>query len=213
MRPVSWRTGTSLGPPAPERTTLAAFAAAYPDVSLEITTTAEQIDIVSAGFDAGIQLGEYVERDMIAVRVSPDQRAAIVGSPAYFARHPAPRTPRELTKHQCVNFRRGALGLYRWEFERDGRALSVAVRGALTVDSADLLVRAAIDGAGLILARWRDPAPRAAITTRSRANHCREPPRPHMPTDVAEIFSSAEAGSAGASDGRAQHGRRRFRRS
>jgi DNA-binding transcriptional LysR family regulator len=129
---------------------LAGFAAAYPDVDLEVTTSADQLDLVAGGFDAGIQLGEYVERDMVAVRVSPDQRAAIVGAPSYFARHPAPETPRDLTTHRCVNFQRRTTGLYRWEFEKDGRALSVAVGGSLTVDSADLLLRAALDGVGLI---------------------------------------------------------------
>jgi DNA-binding transcriptional LysR family regulator len=129
---------------------LAGFAAAYPDVDLEVTTSADQLDLVAGGFDAGIQLGEYVERDMVAVRVSPDQRAAIVGAPSYFARHPAPETPRDLTTHRCVNFQRRTTGLYRWEFEKDGRALSVAVDGSLTVDSADLLLRAALDGVGLI---------------------------------------------------------------
>ena len=110
----------------------------------------DPIDPVADGFDAGIQLGEFVERDMIAVRVSPGQRAAIVGSPAYFTRHPPPETPRDLTTHDCVNFQRRMKRLYRWEFERDGQALSVAVTGPLTVDSIDLLLRAALDGAGLI---------------------------------------------------------------
>lgn len=129
---------------------IAAFAEAYPDVTIDVMITGDQIDIVSSGFDAGIQLGEYVARDMVAVRVSPDQRAAIVGSPAYLAGHPAPRSPRDLTAHRCINCRRGAMGPYRWEFEKDGQALSVAVTGPLTVDSADLLMRAALDGAGLI---------------------------------------------------------------
>ncbi len=129
---------------------VAAFAEACPDVALDVTITGDQIDIVSNGFDAGIQLGEYVARDMVAVRVSPDQRAAIVGSPAYFARHPMPVSPRDLTTHRCINCGRGSMGSYRWEFEKDGRALSVAVTGPLTADSSDLLLRAALDGAGLV---------------------------------------------------------------
>ena len=128
---------------------IGAFAAVYPDVTLEVTTTADRVDLVADGFDAGIQLGEYVAKDMVAVRVSHDQRAAIVGSPDYFTRHEPPSHPRDLTKHQCINFRRGDLGLYRWEFEKGKRSMSVAVTGALTVDSAELLVRAALDGAGL----------------------------------------------------------------
>jgi DNA-binding transcriptional LysR family regulator len=125
------------------------FAEAYPDVVLEITTQAEPVDLVAGGFDAGIQLGEYVARDMIAVRVSPDHRAAIVGSPRYFETHTRPASPRDLPNHRCINFRRGSSGLYRWEFEKEGQSLSVAVSGSVVVDSADLLIRAALDGAGL----------------------------------------------------------------
>jgi DNA-binding transcriptional LysR family regulator len=125
------------------------FAEAYPDVVLEITTQAEPVDLVAGGFDAGIQLGEYVARDMIAVRVSPDHRAAIVGSPRYFETHTRPVSPRDLPNHRCINFRRGSSGLYRWEFEKDGQSLSVAVSGSVVVDSADLLIRSAVDGAGL----------------------------------------------------------------
>lgn len=128
---------------------IAAFVEAYPDVSLEVTTVADRIDLVAGGFDAGIQLGEFVERDMVAVRVSPDQRAAIVASPAYLARYGVPTTPRELTSHRCINFRRGAEGSYRWEFEQGSQALSVAVTGPVTVDSPDLLLRAVLDGAGV----------------------------------------------------------------
>lgn len=124
----------------------------YPDVMLEVTTAADRVDLVAHGFDAGIQLGEYVDRDMVAVRVSTDQRAAIVGSPAYFVAHPVPVTPRDLPAHRCINFRRGTSGLYRWEFDKDGQSLSVSVNGSLIVDSAELLLRAALDGAGLAFA-------------------------------------------------------------
>lgn len=128
---------------------IGAFADAFPDVVLDITTEADRVDLVAGGFDAGIQLGEYVERDMVAVRVSPDHRAAIVGSPRYFETRPRPTSPRDLPRHRCINFRRGSLGLYRWEFDKGGQSLSVAVTGSVVVDSADLLVRAALDGAGL----------------------------------------------------------------
>lgn len=128
------------------------FAEAYPDVTLDVTTKADPVDLVAGGFDAGIQLGEYVERDMVAVRVSRDQRAAIVGSPHYFETHPKPVSPRDLPAHRCINFRRGASGLYRWEFEQRGHSLSVAVSGTVIVDSVDLLVRAAVDGMGLAYA-------------------------------------------------------------
>jgi DNA-binding transcriptional LysR family regulator len=85
----------------------------YPDVVLDVTTDDSRRDIVADGFDAGIHFGEYIEKDMIAVRVSPDQRPAIVGSPAYFRTHPKPKEPRDLLQHVCINFRHGAVGLYR----------------------------------------------------------------------------------------------------
>jgi DNA-binding transcriptional LysR family regulator len=129
---------------------LGQFTRQYPDVLLDVTTTAEtRVDIVAAGFDAGIHLGEFIERDMVAVRVSADQRAAIVASPGYFESHPKPRSPRDLPGHRCVNFRHGSAGIYRWEFERNGRSLAVSVNGPLSVDDIELLIRAAIDGVGL----------------------------------------------------------------
>lgn len=135
------------------------MARRHPEITLEVATSPDRVDLVAGRFDAGIQLGEFVERDMIAVRVSPDQRAAIVGSPAYFVSHSKPESPRDLTRHRCVNFRRGESGLYRWEFERDGHTLSVAVEGSLVVDNLDLLLRAAIDGAGLAFTFEQHVAP------------------------------------------------------
>ncbi len=128
---------------------LAAFARAYPDVVLDVTTNEMRLDLVAGHFDAGIHLGEFIERDMIAVRVSADQRAAIVGAPAYFAAHPKPKSPRDLTKHQCLNFRHGADETYRWEFDKGKQSLAVGVEGPLVVDDVQLLIRAAIDGVGL----------------------------------------------------------------
>lgn len=128
---------------------LAAFAARYPDVILDVTTDDSLIDLVAGQFDAGIHLGEFIARDMIAVRVSADLRAAIVGAPAYLADHPAPRSPRDLTAHRCINIRMGAEGVYRWEFERGGRPLTVAVDGPLDTDDLELTIRAALDGVGL----------------------------------------------------------------
>jgi len=129
---------------------LGQFAREYPDVVLDVTTTHEgRFDLVAAGFDAGIHLGEFIERDMIAVRVSPDQRAAIVGSPEYFASHPKPTSPRDLPAHRCINFRHGTIGAYRWEFDKGKRSLAVAVPGPLIVDDAELVCRAAVDGVGL----------------------------------------------------------------
>jgi DNA-binding transcriptional LysR family regulator len=129
---------------------LGQFARAYPDVVLDVTTTTEgRFDLVAGHFDAGIHLGEFIERDMIAVRVSPDQRAAIAGSPRYFASHARPESPRDLTHHTCLNFRHGSAGVYRWEFDKGNQSLAVAVNGPLIVDDAEIMIRAAVDGVGL----------------------------------------------------------------
>lgn len=128
---------------------LGQFARDYPEILLDVTTDDSRMDIVAGGFDAGIHFGEYIEKDMIAVRVSPDQRPAIVGSPAYFESHPRPKSPRDLIKNQCINFRHGSAGLYRWEFEKGKKSLSVAVNGPLIVDDVALVIAAAIDGVGL----------------------------------------------------------------
>jgi DNA-binding transcriptional LysR family regulator len=134
---------------------LGAFARAYPDVVIDVTTTNEmRLDLVAGHFDAGIHLGEFIERDMIAVRVSADQRAAIVGAPEYFNAHPKPKSPHDLTNHRCLNFRHGANETYRWEFDKGKQSLAVAVDGPLVVDDVHLLIRAAIDGVGLTFL-WR----------------------------------------------------------
>ena len=129
---------------------LAKFTREYPDVVLEVIADDGRLDIVANGFDAGIHFGEYIQKDMIAVRVSRDHRAAIVGALSYFKSHPKPKTPHDLLKHLCVNFRHGASGgLYRWEFEKGKKSLSVAVTGPLIVDDVENMVRAAIDGVGV----------------------------------------------------------------
>lgn len=128
---------------------LAKFTRDYPDVVLEVTADDSRMDIVAGGFDAGIHFGEYIQKDMIAVRVSKDHRAAIVGAPSYFKSHPKPKTPHDLLKHRCINFKHGSAGVYRWEFEKGKKSLSVAVNGPLIVDDVENMVRAAIDGVGL----------------------------------------------------------------
>ncbi len=90
------------------------FAHDYPDIVLDVTTDESPMDIVAGGFDAGIHFGEYIQKDMIAVRVSGDQRAAIVGSATYFKSNPRPKTPRDLTSHRCINYRHGAGGSPAW---------------------------------------------------------------------------------------------------
>ncbi len=128
---------------------LGQFARDYPDVVLDVTSDEARVDLVAAGFDAGIHLGEFIERDMIVIRVSQDIRPAIVGSPRYFASHPKPGSPRDLPSHRCINFRHGADEVYRWEFDKGKRSLTVAVNGPLIVDDVELVIRAAIDGVGL----------------------------------------------------------------
>ena len=130
-----------------------AFADQYPDVTLEIAAENGFVDIVKQGFDAGIRLGESLDRDMIAVRVTPDLRTAVVASPDYLIRFPPPESPRDLHRHRCIGWRQAGSGaLYRWEFEQDGRTLSVAVNGPLVLDDPDLMVGAALEGVGLAYA-------------------------------------------------------------
>jgi DNA-binding transcriptional LysR family regulator len=128
---------------------LARFARDYPDVILDVTTSGERLDLVAGGFDAGIHLMEFIEKDMAAVRVSPDLRPAIVGSPRYFESRPKPTTPRDLLEHQCINVRHGSAEIYRWEFQRGKQAVVVGVAGPLIVDDVELSIRAALDGVGL----------------------------------------------------------------
>ncbi|MDO5091429.1 MAG: LysR family transcriptional regulator [Cardiobacteriaceae bacterium] len=126
------------------------LAERYPDVVLEISADNGFVDIVKHGFDAGIRLGECVEKDMVAVRISPDLRDAVVATPEYLARHGTPRTPQDLLTHRCIGVRRIAGGdLYRWEFARHGEVLNVALESRLILDDADLVLDAALAGLGL----------------------------------------------------------------
>ena len=116
---------------------------------LDITTSESRVDLVAEGYDAGIHYGEYIEQDMVPVRVSPDHRPAIVGSPKYFESNPKPRTPRDLLTHRCINFRHGSEDVYRWEFDKGKQSVTVAVNDPLGVDDLELLIRAALDGVGV----------------------------------------------------------------
>lgn len=121
----------------------------YPKIVLDVVTDNSRRNLVADGFDAGIHFGEYIEKDMIAVRISPDHRPAIVGSPEYFRSNARPKEPRDLLKHSCINFRHGPTELYRWEFQKGKKELSVAVNGPLIVDDLELVLRGALDGIGL----------------------------------------------------------------
>ncbi|HEY8016092.1 MAG TPA: LysR family transcriptional regulator [Dongiaceae bacterium] len=135
------------------------FVQTYPEMQLEIATEGRFVDIVAAGFDAGVRFGESVERDMVAVRISADLRMAVVGSPAYFRDHPKPRKPHDLTDHACIRFRLPGGSLYRWEFEKAGESMEVEVGGPLTLGDQELMLGAAIDGAGLAIVLERHARP------------------------------------------------------
>ena len=122
----------------------------YPDIQIEISLDNAFTDIVAERFDAGVRLGESLEKDMIALRIGPDLRMAVVGSPAYFAHHAPPESPRDLTRHRCINLRMPTLGnLYAWEFEKDGQALNVRVEGPVIVNDSDYALQMAVAGQGL----------------------------------------------------------------
>lgn len=122
----------------------------YPDIKVETIIDYAFTDIVAEGFDAGVRLGEQVAKDMIAVRIGPDMRMAVVGSPTYFQTREPPRTPQDLTAHACINLRLPTYGgLYAWEFEQGERELRVRVDGPLVFNSLTLRLKAALGGCGL----------------------------------------------------------------
>ena len=122
----------------------------YPDIKVEIVSDNGFVDIAAQGLDAGVRLGESVERDMIAVRIGPDQRLLPVASPAYLEKHPPPTTPQELVSHSCINLRLlGSGTIYAWEFAHNRRPIRVRVDGQLVFSSIQLAVDAAIRGYGL----------------------------------------------------------------
>lgn len=131
---------------------LAEFLALYPEIRLDISIDDRLVDIAAQGFDAGIRFGETLEKDMIAVEVFGPERLAVVGSPAYFARHRKPRHPRDLHAHDCIGYRYVSSGAcYRWEFDEDGKEFEIAIEGRVTSNDVDVLVRLALDGVGLAM--------------------------------------------------------------
>ncbi len=122
----------------------------YPDINAEVIVDYGLTDIVAERYDAGVRLGEQVAKDMIAVRIAPDMRMAVVGSPAYFTGRKRPQTPHDLTGHSCINMRLPTYGgIYVWEFEKDGHELRVRVEGRLVFNNIALRVNAALEGLGL----------------------------------------------------------------
>ena len=130
---------------------LESFVKAYPEIELDVTSSPEVINIVADGYDAGIHIGEFIERDMIAVRVSPKMRLAVVGSPAYFQMHGRPRSPADLKSHQCIALRLRKGAVYRWEFSKGDRSIVVTPHGRLTCSDPDLAIQAAAQGLGLMM--------------------------------------------------------------
>jgi DNA-binding transcriptional LysR family regulator len=122
----------------------------HPDLNIEVIVDYGLTDIVAEGYDAGIRLGEQVARDMIALPVGPQLRMAVVGSPAYFQRHPRPKSPHDLTGHNCVTIRLPTHGgIFAWEFEKKGKELKVRVEGQLVFNNIAMRLQAALEGLGL----------------------------------------------------------------
>jgi DNA-binding transcriptional LysR family regulator len=121
-----------------------------PDITIELSIDHALTDIITERFDAGVRLGEEVAKDMVAVKIGPDLRLAVVGSPGYFAEHGQPSSPHDLTKHRCINIRQSTRGgLYAWEFEKDGREVNVRVDGPLILNDSSVIYKAAQEGLGL----------------------------------------------------------------
>jgi DNA-binding transcriptional LysR family regulator len=129
---------------------LAALLPRYPDIQVELIIDYGLTDIVAERYDAGVRLGEQVAKDMIAVRIGPDFRMAVVGAPSYFEKRPKPKKPQDLTGHDCINLRLPTYGgVYAWEFEKRGRGLKVRVEGQLVFNTIALRTEAALRGFGL----------------------------------------------------------------
>ncbi len=132
---------------------IASFAQAHPKVAIDITVTDEEFDIVAAGFDAGVRLGEVIEQDMIAVPLTGDQRELAVAAPTYLAVRGTPAHPRELVHHRCIGWRRAPnVAPYRWEFEENGVPFDVAVEPQITTNDLRFMLRSALCGAGITFA-------------------------------------------------------------
>jgi DNA-binding transcriptional LysR family regulator len=132
---------------------LARFSEAQPGVTLDVTVTDDEFDIVAEGFDAGVRLGQVIEKDMIAVAVSGPQREVAVAAPAYLAQHGCPAHPDDLIHHRCIGWRPAvSIAPYRWDFAADGQAFSVSVEPQFTTNDLGLMIRAALAGGGITFA-------------------------------------------------------------
>ena len=128
---------------------IAEYMRRFPRVTVDMVTEGAMVDIVGQGFDAGVRLEEFVPPDMIAVPITGPIRSIVVGSPAYFADRPRPKTPAELAQHRCIRRRTGSGAIYRWEFEKRGQGVAIDAPGQLVLDDHDLMLAAALAGEGL----------------------------------------------------------------
>jgi DNA-binding transcriptional LysR family regulator len=132
---------------------IASFAAAHPNITIDVTVNDDTFDIVAAGFDAGVRLGEIIEQDMVAIPLSGEQREVVVATPEYFDRHGLPRHPRELVHHRCIGWRPSPdTAPHRWEFVYDGVAFDVSVEPQITTNDLRLMIRTALAGGGITFA-------------------------------------------------------------
>jgi DNA-binding transcriptional LysR family regulator len=127
---------------------LAQFAQTYPEIVLEITHSNDPVDLIAGEYDAGVQLGEFIQKDMIAVRVTGEMRLAVVGSQEYFDSNRKPKHPQDLRDHACIGFR-FSNSLYRWEFEKGRKSLTVSPQGPASFDDPDLVIQAVLKGVGI----------------------------------------------------------------
>ncbi|UXS05351.1 LysR family transcriptional regulator [Agrobacterium tumefaciens] len=132
---------------------IASFAEAHPGITIDVTVTDDVFDIVAAGFDAGVRLGEVIEQDMVAVPLTKQEKEVVVATPRYFEVHGMPRHPRDLVRHRCIGWRPSpSAAPYRWEFEEDGIPLDVAVEPQITTNDLYLMIRTALAGGGITFA-------------------------------------------------------------
>jgi DNA-binding transcriptional LysR family regulator len=142
----------------------------YPQVRLELVAEERLVDVVAAGFDAGIRFGDTVPRDMIAVRIGRPHQFSVVGSPTYFRRYPRPQTPEDLRTHACIRWPFLGGGYLKWQFEKDGTVYDLDVDGPLATNEPNTIMRAALDGVGLAYQfDETDRGPRAARSAHPRA--------------------------------------------
>jgi DNA-binding transcriptional LysR family regulator len=135
----------------------------YPDITVELFIDHSFSDIAAERFDAGVRLGESLEKDMIAVRIGPDGRLVAVAAPSYFADHPIPARPQDLTEHRCINLRLATRSeLYAWEFERAGERIRVRVEGPWIFNTIGPMLEAALDGYGIAFVPEDAAAPHLA---------------------------------------------------